>query len=195
MPGDRGDLADDGGDDELAKVDDANVVEQAEVEEVQLQAGEVEAVENAELADLQEGVQGLELQQAVEVEDLVLEEALELQHVEVVDLSEAAQQVQLQRVDVEQVVEVDLLEAAEVVDQTEVEGDGALIDDLTGRPLGDVGRCGRGDGRGGGSEGGQSRDDDGEELHFDEVDVWNERERLSVYSVLKGLKSKSTALR
>lgn len=50
-------LADDVGRDELLQVENADVVEQSEVELLELKRGEVESAEDAKLVDLQESVQ------------------------------------------------------------------------------------------------------------------------------------------
>lgn len=154
-------LADNAGGDELGEVDEANVVEETKLELLELETGQIEAVENTELVDLEEGVQLLELKKGSEVKVLLLEEALELKDVQVVDVGEVAKEADLEGVDVEQIVEVDLLEALEAIEGVDVKGEGAGFD-----LGGDGSRSGSGS-RGGGSEGGQGRNEDGEDLHFD----------------------------
>jgi hypothetical protein len=153
----RLDLADNVGGDELLQVENTDVVEQTEVEVLELERGEVESAENAELVDLEEGVQRLQLEKALKVEGLLLEEALELQNVEVVDAGQVAKEAELQGVDVEQVVQVDLVEVLEAVEGVDVELKGARLK---------AGGGSRGSRRGGDSQGGESRDDEGNRLHF-----------------------------
>lgn len=66
-------------------------------------------------------MQLLKLEQGVEVERVDVEQVLEQEHVEVVVASELLEQGQVQRVDVEQVVEVGLLEQ-EIVELAKVNG-------------------------------------------------------------------------
>ena len=142
------------GGDELLEVENTDVVEETKLELLELETAQIEAIEDTELVDLEEGVQLLELEERGEVKALLLEQTLELEDVEVVDLGKVAKETELQGVDVEQVVQVDLLEALEAIQGVDVKGERALVD------LG-------GDGsRSGGSEGGQGRDEDGEGLHF-----------------------------
>ena len=173
------DLANNVGRDELLEVEHTDVVEETELEVLQLERGEVEAAEHAELVDLQEGVQRLQLEQALDVKDILLEEGLELQDVEVVDVGQVAEELELQRVDVEQVVEVDLAELVEPVELVDVELEPAGLD------VG--GGSGRG-GRGGGDQGGQGRDEESSRLHFAGCgDDFSKQ-------VIKGLEFKSTAV-
>jgi len=135
------------GDDELLEVDATEVVDEAELELVQAEAAEVEAVEHTGVGEEEEVIELLELEDGLDVKRLLVEQTLELEDVEVVLLAEETEQVEVQGVDVGQVVEVDLVEALEAVEQTEVDV-GALL------------RGGRSD------QGGEGRDEDGGGLHF-----------------------------
>lgn len=174
------DLADNVGRDELLEVEHTDVVEEAELEVLQLERGQVEAAEDAELVDLQKGVQRLQLEQALDVKGVLLEEGLELQDVEVVDAGQVAEELELERVDVEQVVEVDLAELVEPVELAGVELEPAGLE---------VGGRGSGGGRGGGDQGGQGRDEEGSRLHVAGCVEMPFRKQ-----VIKGLEFKSTAV-
>lgn len=99
----------------------------------------------------------LELKESLKIKLLLSKETLELQDVEVVDVGEVAEETNLQRVDVEEVVEVDLVESLEAVEGIDIESEGTLVN-LT---------AGGSSGRSSGNHGGEGRDDDSEELHFD----------------------------
>jgi hypothetical protein len=116
------DLANHAGGDELLEVENTDVVEETKLELLELETAQVEAIEDTELVDLEEGVQLLELEQRGEVKALLLEQTLELEDVEVVDLGKVAEETELQGVDVEQVVQVDLLEALEAIEGVDVKG-------------------------------------------------------------------------
>ncbi len=76
--------------DELSEVEAADVAEETELESAELQAGEIEAVEQTELLKLEDLLELLELEQGVEVKAVALEQVLEGEHVEVVDRAEAS---------------------------------------------------------------------------------------------------------
>lgn len=121
---------------------------------LQLKRSKIKAVEDAELANLQESVQRLKLEEALDVERLVLEERLELQNVEVVDAGQVAQEAELQGVDVEEIVQVDLVEALKTVEGVDIELESTLLE---------------ASGRGGGSSNSQSRqgrDEESDGLHL-----------------------------
>jgi len=107
--------------DELAEVDAADVVDETELDRVEVEAGQVEAVEQTELLELEDHLQLLELEERLEVERVALEQALEGQDVEVVDGAKGLEQLEVERVDVEQVVQVLRLESAQVVELRQVE--------------------------------------------------------------------------
>jgi len=154
LVGYRLDLAEDVGVDELAEVNAANVVDDAKIEELQVESTKVEDVEDTELVDLEEGLQRLELEQVGDVKGLGVEQTLELQDVEVVDVGKAVEEINLQGVDVEQVVEVDLAELLELVELADVEASESTLLNLGAR------------GRGSDSQAGKGRDEDGRGLHF-----------------------------
>ena len=147
----RLDLGNNRGIDETAKVETADVADEAEVEGIEAEGGEIKAVEDTNLAEGKEGLELLELQDGVEVKDVALEEALEAEDVKVVDGAELGKQVQVEAVDGCQVLDVDRVEAAEVVDAGKV--DVAALLDLLGRSSS--------------GQSGKSRDDDADGLHFD----------------------------
>lgn len=78
------DLRHQGGIDERAKVEGAHVVDQAKVEDTEVERGKVKCVENTELTELNNGVQLLELEDGINIEDLCLEQTLEGQSIQVV---------------------------------------------------------------------------------------------------------------
>lgn len=143
------DLGDQGLVDELAQVDLANALDEAEVQPAEVQLGEVDVAEDALLLDRQEGGQLLQLEQGVEVEVLGGEEALERGEVEVVDLAELAKVLEVEVVEGEEVVEVEVLEALEVVQEVQVNVGAGLVGSGGWR------------GSGGVDEGGEGREDDG----------------------------------
>jgi hypothetical protein len=149
-------LADDAGGDELLEIQNTDVVEETKLELLELETAQVEAIENTELVDLEEGVELLELEERSEVKLVLLEKTLELKDVEVVNVGKVAKETKLKGVDVEQVVKVDLVETLEAIEGVDIKGKGALVDLSSSR----------GNSRGSGSEGGESRDEDGEDLHF-----------------------------
>lgn len=132
-------------------VEAAHAVDQAKVDVVEVERRKVEAVEQAQLGQLQHHLQLLELEQRLQVELALLEQVLERQNVEVVDRAELRQKLQVQAVDHVEVLEVLVLEV-EVVELREVE------------------RAAGGDvrGRGGGGNGsGESANEDAGGLHFE----------------------------
>jgi hypothetical protein len=141
------DLGHDLGVDELLEADTAEVVEQAEVELVQAEVGEVEGAEHTRLGEQEEVLELLELEQRLEVELVAAEQAREAIEVQVVELTELGEELEVKAVDVEQVVEVGLGEL-QVVELAEVEAVAALLS------------------RGRSDQGGQGRDKDGGGLHF-----------------------------
>lgn len=145
------DLGHNVGEDELLEVDAGKVVDQAKVEATELETSKVEAVEETRTSDLEDGVELLDLEEGVDVKLLLVEQALELEQVQVVLETEVAEELEVQGVDVEQVVQVDLVETVEVVEEGEVESS-ALLN--------------FGAGGGSGDQGGQGGDDHGRELHF-----------------------------
>lgn len=153
----RLDLTDNVGGDKLLEVDHTDVVKEAEVELLELQRGKIEAAEDTELMDLEEGLERLELEQGCDIERLLLEKTLELENVEVVDVGQVAKEPQLQGVDVEQVVQVDLLEVLETVQGIDIKVERASL------------KVGDGSRRGSNSQGGKSGDEESDRLHFDWV--------------------------
>lgn len=147
------DLCDLGGQrlvDQAVDVKAADAVDEAKVQVAEVERRKVEAVEQAELGQLQHHLQLLELKKVLQAELALLEQALERQDVEVVDRAKLGQELQIQTVDDIQVLEVLVLEA-EVVELREVERSPGL-DVLSGRSSGN---------------GGQSADDDAGGLHFE----------------------------
>lgn len=157
--GDATDLRADSGGDELAELDLVEAgLQQAELEVLELEGLEVEVVEDTERGDLVEGVQLREQEQAVEVELLLGEQALESIKVEAVVDSETVDVVERELVQNVQVGKV-LVHELEVVERVQVESEGASLK-LSSSSL-------RGAGGSSSDESGQSADDDGGELHFD----------------------------
>ena len=143
-----------------AEVKASNTVDQAELELLELQGSKVELVEDTEAGKLEEGLELLELKDGVEVEDVVLEQTLESQRVEVVVDSQGIQELEIQRVDDVQVLNVKGVEAVEAVQERQVNGSAGL--NLLG---------GGGDGKSG-----ESASEDSGELHFDVWKEWIEME-------------------
>lgn len=138
-----------------AEVKASNARDETELELLQLQGSEVELVEDTEVGELEEGLELLELEDGVQVEDVVLEQALESQRVEVVVHSEGVQELKIQGVDDVQVLNVNGVEVAETVQERKVDS-GTGLNLLGG---------------GGNGESGESASEDTGELHFD---VWKE---------------------
>lgn len=167
------DLATEGGVDELNKVDPGESIDDAEVEVAELQVTEVEVVEDTGLADEQQGVEGLELEEGVDVEDLGVEDVLEEEDVEVVSDMKVLEELQIEGVEALEVAQVNLVEAqvvqaAGVEDGASVEGVGSGVD---------RGRLSDG---GGDGSGGKEAGEDGRELHGDGLfgcwfPCWSER--------------------
>jgi hypothetical protein len=131
-------------------VEAAHAVDQAKVEVAKVERRQVEAVEQAQLPQLQNHLQLLELEQRLQVELALLEQVLERQNVEVVDRAELRQKLQIQAVDNVKVLEVLVLEV-EVVELRQVERG--------------AGRDVRG--RGGSGNSGKGADEDAGGLHFE----------------------------
>ena len=138
-----------------AEVKASNTVDETKLELLELQGSKVELVEDTQVGKLEEGLELLELEDGVEVEDVVLEEALESQRVEVVVDGQGVQELKIQGVDDVQVLNVNGVEVAETVQERQVNGS-------TGVNL---------LGGGGNGESGESASEDSGELHFD---VWKE---------------------
>lgn len=145
---DGSDLGDERGIDERGQVEGADVVDEAELQGLEVQAGEVEGVEDTELAELDEGLKLLELQNGVDVEGLALEETLKSEGVEVVLDSQGLEDLQVQGVDAVQVVDVQRVELLQVVELGDVQLSALL-------------------GGSGGGDSGESTGEDGRELHFE----------------------------
>jgi hypothetical protein len=145
---DGSDLRDQGLVNERAQVKGADVVDEAELQGLEVQAGEVEGVEDAKLAELEDGLELLELQEGVDVEGLVLEQTLEGEGVEVVLDSQGVEELQVQGVDAVQVVDVQGVELLQVVELGDVQLSALL-------------------GGSGGGDSGESTGEDGRELHFE----------------------------
>lgn len=145
---DGSDLGDQRGVDQGAQVKGADVVDEAELQGLEVQASEVEGVEDAELAELEDGLELLELQEGVDVEGLALEETLEGEGVEVVLDSQGVEELQVQGVDAVQVVDVKGVEPLQVVELGDVQLSALL-------------------GGSGGGDSGESTGEDGRELHFE----------------------------
>src|SRR4051794_14930421 len=77
--------------DELVEVDAIEVVDQAKVETLELEAAEVELVEDSSRLQLEQGLELLKRQDGVQVKRLGLEQVLEAANVEVVDLGKLLQ--------------------------------------------------------------------------------------------------------
>lgn len=158
---DGGDLGHQGGVDQGAEVEGADALDEAELEDLEVQAGQVDGgvAEDAELLELEQGLQLLELEDVVDAEGGGREEGLEGEGVEVVVDGELLEQVHVERVDGVQVAQVQRVEG-QVVERAGVEG-AALLGG--GRQV----VVGGGGGGGGGGDGGQGTSEDGGELHFD----------------------------
>jgi len=102
--------------DELGKVEDADIVDETKLEEIELKTGQVELVEDTETLELQKGLELLKLKDGLEIKGLCLEETLEGEDIKVVDGTKASEKLKIQRVDVEQIVQVDLVETVQVVE-------------------------------------------------------------------------------
>jgi len=107
--------------DQLAEVEAANDVHETQVEGAQVEAREVESVEDTNLSEGQEGLELLELQDGVQVEVVALEQVLEAVDVEVVDVAELSKEGQVEAVDGGQVLDVNGVEAVQVVEPGEVD--------------------------------------------------------------------------
>lgn len=142
------DLRHQGSIDERAEVESTDVVDEAELESGKVQAAEVEGVEDAELTELEQGLELLELQDGVDVEDVGGEQRLKGQSVEVVLDGELLEQTQVEGVDDVEVAQVQGVEA-EAVELGGVEGTTLLSSG------------------GGSGEGGEGASDHGGETHFD----------------------------
>lgn len=148
LGGDGLDLGDQRSIDERAEVESTDVVDEAELESSKVEAGEVEGVEDAELTELEEHLQLLELEDGVDVEDVGREQGLEGQSVEVVLDGELLEQAQVEGVDDVEVAQVKGVEA-EAVELGSVENTTLLSSG------------------GSSGEGGESASDHGGETHFD----------------------------
>lgn len=137
--------------DEVGDVEAADAVDEAEVEDVDLEGAEVEVAEDAEAAELRQQSDLLELEDVVEAEGVADEELLEAADVEVVEGGQLREGLQVEAVDGQQVLQV-LVGEGEVVERAEVDR-AALL----------------GDGAGGGSGSDSSEDagEDGRGLHFE----------------------------
>lgn len=145
---DGSDLGDQRGIDERGQVEGADVADEAELQGLEVQAGEVEGVEDAKLTELQDGLELLELQEGVDIEGLALEETLEGEGVEVVLDSQGVEELQVQGVDAVQVVDVQGVELLQVVELRDVQLSALL-------------------GGSGGGDSGEGTGEDGRELHFE----------------------------
>lgn len=165
LPGNGADLAHRVGIDELAEIQEANVVQETKVELSEGQGAEVEAVEETEALELQERGELLELEEGLDVEDVGIEEAAEAIEAEVVDLAEQQQLVQVKGVDAEQVGEV-VVGEVQAIEQRQVEAAEASVDGSETPLLGLGGSSS--------NSGGESRDKQADGLHFD-CGCWNGR--------------------
>ena len=135
------------GRDELLQVNAANVAEETELELLELELSKIEVLEKTDGVELEDGLKLLELEERGDIKILGLEEILEAEDVEVVELSKVTEQLEVQRVEHLQVVQVDLVEAVQVVETSDIEGSPLLS-------------------RGGNSQGGEEGGKDGRGLHF-----------------------------
>lgn len=156
LAGNSSDLLSQADVDEAVEAKVADVAEDAPLDLAELELGKVQAVEDAELAEQEEVAELLVLEEGLDVEDVLVEEADKLVDGEVLLLGEREQQAQVDAaVEAAQVVEVVVAEAAEAVEQGQVDNGGASLNLL-----------GSGS-RGGSDESGKSRDEDGNRLHFE----------------------------
>lgn len=146
--GDGSDLGDQRLINERGQVEGADVLDEAQLQGLKVQAGKVEGVKDTELAKLEDGLELLELQEGVDVEVVALEETLESKGVEVVLDSQGVEELQIQRVDAVQVVDVQRVELLQVVELRDVQLTALL-------------------GGSGGGDSGESTGEDGRELHFE----------------------------
>lgn len=145
------DLRDEGLVDQRGDIEAADgAAEDAEVEGVDLEGGQVEVAEDAEPAELGEQGDLLQLQEGVDVDGVLHEDGLEHVQVQVVDGRQLHQRVQVQAVDRVEVLQVLVLER-ELVEGVQVHG----------RPLLRLGA-----GRGGAGDGGKGADEHRSRLHF-----------------------------
>jgi hypothetical protein len=148
------DLWDQGGVDELTQVDAANVVDEAKVDLVQGKGAQIEPAQDAELLELDEVLDLLELDQAVDVKGIVGEQARKVVEVQPVDGGELLEHVEVKGVDDAQVLEILAVEGKVVEERCIDRGTRLLLL-----------------GRGGGSNGRKSGNEDSRELHFDDEGV------------------------
>jgi hypothetical protein len=95
---------------ELRQIDAANVVDESKVQCFQFQGAEVKAAQNTNVLELDDHLDLLELEKRVQVEVVVVEQALEGVEVEVVGLSELHQRLQFQVADDAHVTNIDAAE-------------------------------------------------------------------------------------
>lgn len=114
---------------ELRQIQHAHPVDQSQLEQVQLETSQVKAVEQTKPLELEERLQLLKLEQALDVKRWCLEEVFEPQNVEVVNGAEDGEVLEVESVELEQIVEVDLVEVGEVVELCEVEDGTPLCGD------------------------------------------------------------------
>lgn len=145
---DLSDLGNQGGIDQGGQVEGADVVNETKLQGLEVQAGQVKGVEDAELAELEQGLELLELQEGVDVKVVALEETLEGKGVEVVLDSQGVEELQVQGVDDVQVVDVQGVELLQVVELRDVQRTALL-------------------GGSGGGDSGEGTGEDGRELHFE----------------------------
>lgn len=143
-------LGDQSGVNELGQIDASDVVDKTEVHLVESQGAKVKSTKDSKLLKLDKVLNLLKLEETVDIEYIVGEQAREPVNVEVVDSSELLQDVEVKRVDDTQVVDIQAIEA-EVVEQGSINNPASLLL---------LGRGSRGDGSEAGNE-------DSGELHVD----------------------------
>jgi len=150
----RLDLGNQGLVDEAAEAEAVEAVDQAELEELLLQVdgGEIKAVQGTGSGNGEQSLELLEQENALQVKARALEERVEGIDVQALVLAEAEEELEVEGVDLGQILDINGAEALQVVEAGEVDGGGALLNRL---------------GWGSSGHGGQSGDDDTGELHFD----------------------------
>jgi hypothetical protein len=160
--GDDLNLVTERGVDKLNQIDTGKAIDKTKVEVVELQATEIQNAKDTSLADTEEGVKRLQLEQGVDVEDLGVEEALEDEHIKVVLDLQVLEELQVESIETLEIAQVDLIKLQAV--------EAACIEDGTGGER--VGGCLHSAGlgcRGSGDSGdsGNKARKDGRELHVD----------------------------
>lgn len=123
---------------------------------------QIKLIQGSGAGDGEQRLEGLQLEDGVQVELLALKQALQNKNVEVVLLAELKKETEVQLVDLGQVLNVNGLEAVQAVKTAQIDLDGTVFDWL---------------GWGGKGHGGQGGGEDGGELH-DDYWFWLQKNEL-----------------